>query len=241
MSTLGILKLPETKTIVNSNRLIVQQDNTTKQLLFGNLKFPLNNVTFAPTISSNQESLNYLTTTLYSLSTQILGLSGGVEGLIYSSFNNAFVNLTKKLYPVGSVKHTSNFVNPGTLIQGTTWVLISEGLYLAGAGSTDANPNIYSQGDKNKTIVTFTVGANTSQGEYDHLLIPAELPAHTHKISVRLNGTSTSTSYQNGAQAAPAMRLDAQITYATNSGTGGDQSHNNMPPLYGVYIWQRTA
>lgn len=241
MPTLGILKLPETTTVVNNNLFLVQQNNVTKQIPFGNLKFGSGNVTFSDTISSNGNSLNYLTTTLNTLSTSFFGLSGGIQNFIYNSLYKTFLNLSLLLYPVGSVKYTTNFVNPGTLIPNTKWSLISEGLYLGGVGNTINNGGLYISGDKNGVNNTFTVGNNSNLGEYSHLLIAAELPSHTHTIAIRLNLTGSTTSYQNGDQAVPGMRIDTSTTYTTNNGNGGGLSHNNMPPLYGVYVWQRTA
>ena len=132
-------------------------------------------------------------------------------------------NLLNVLHPVGSIIFTFNSNNPGTTRSGwsgTTWSQISQGLFIVGVGT-----GIDSRGES-KPI---TPGNNA--GEYNHILTIDEMPGHTHTVGniVLVNGYQGSGGGKVGRSSA-------------NSGsTGGSQAHNNTPPGFGLYVWQRTA
>jgi hypothetical protein len=132
-------------------------------------------------------------------------------------------NLLNVLHPVGSVIFTFNSDNPGTTRpgwSGTTWLQISQGRFIVGVGT-----GIDSRGES-KPI---TPGNNT--GEYNHILTIDEMPGHTHTVDniVLVRGYQGSGGGLVGRSSA-------------NSGsTGGSQAHNNTPPGFGLYVWQRTA
>jgi len=447
MSSLGILTLPETNTVLGNDLFIVQQNNITDQVSFNNLIFGLNNATFAPTVSAHTTEIAFLSTTLYSLSSQTNSEYDYLNNLITTQVNNAFTNLSLTLYPISSVKCTSENVNPGTLIPNTVWKLISQGQFLAGAGHTYQNGDPYNNGDKNRDNEFFYAGPNAaavatpvsdvyyatltahpveggslyftpgwepynyggfennqavllkaaafpgytfaglfiynadgtffnnnqgnldpsifdttttdcqssfympannlfaianwaltgsadatahyvslqsnpkefgsctfqtgyapshnggyhynepvviegvayagyqllgftvngsgfsrsvdyskpgevsfympssnvivtanygvapanSLGEYIVQLDETQIPAHTHDFQIQLQCTNSSSSYQNGPQAPPAYRLDTLTTYPTLSNVTTDSPHNNVPPIYGTYVWMRVA
>lgn len=120
------------------------------------------------------------------------------------------------IYPVNSVYISYSHVNPGTLFGGT-WERITNAFLWA----TDASGTIGQTG-----------------GEKEHKLIVAELPAHSHSISVA-NTTTGSTA------AANKVRYNSTNTsYIGNLSTetqGSGLAHNNMPPYIQVSIWRRTA
>ena len=61
-------------------------------------------------------------------------------------------------------------------------------------------------------------------GEETHRLTVAEMPSHTHQISLQGNNNDIHTNYRWGGE-------NTGTKYNTDS-TGGDGSHNNMPPYY---------
>ena len=158
MASIGILNLPQTDIITGSDVFIVQQNNTTKQVTFNNLLFNLNNATFAPVVSSHSTEIAFLSTTLYSLSSQNTTEYAYLSNLITNEVNFAFNNLSLTLNPISSIKCTSENVNPGIYIKNTTWVLISQGNFIAGVGHTYENGSPYQNGDKNRNNQYFFPG-----------------------------------------------------------------------------------
>jgi Divergent InlB B-repeat domain len=162
MSSLGILTLPETNTVLGNDLFIVQQNDVTSQVSLNNLLFGYDNATFAPTISAHTTQIAFLSTTLYSLSSQAYNENAYLNNLIQTQVNNAFTNLSLALYPISSVKCTSDNVNPGFYIPNTKWVLVSQGQFLAGTGHTYENGAPYTNGDKNRNNVFIYPGANAA-------------------------------------------------------------------------------
>ena len=142
MSTLGILKLRETDTVSASSVFIIQQQNITKQVNFLGLQFSLDNATFAPVVSSHSTQIEYLSSTIDSLSGQLYYEANYLTTLINKQVNFAFNNLASCMYPISSIKHTSDFVNPSFYFPSTTWQLVGQANYFAGTGyGLDKNGN----------------------------------------------------------------------------------------------------
>lgn len=99
---------------------------------------------------------------------------------------------------------------------GSQWQQIS-GRFILGAGTLDSN---------------HTYEVEATGGEAEHKLTISEMPSHSHQyIGYRwAEGPDLVTSGNN-------------IKYGTHdsSSTGGNQSHNNMPPYFAAYIWVRIA
>lgn len=146
---------------------------------------------------------------------------------------NKMINLKDYVYPVGSIYISLQSTNPGTIFGGT-WQQI-EGLFLLGAGGS-------------------YIAGNTG-GEDRVTLQTTELPAHAHAVEKqylhRLD--TTDTNYANWGANGSLGGWDLANTtnnvggtrlgipaHNTNN-TGGNQSHNNMPPYLVVYMWKRTA
>jgi hypothetical protein len=160
------------------------------------------------------------------------------------------LNLLNVLQPINSIIFTFNSINPGTRTgwTDTTWAQVSQGRFLVGVGTgTDSIP----------VSKTFTVGNNT--GEYNHTLITTEIPNHTHTGYGVVKGASglaqgvftnpyiigksvlvhEGSGHTSGVAATTtAVKLDSELRLDY---TGGSLSHNNTPPGFGLYVWQRTA
>ncbi len=79
--------------------------------------------------------------------------------------------------------------------------------------------------------------AGKTGGEKSHVLTEAEIPAHAHKTQLIQWGTGTGQfQFNTGGQWGNAVDGGPW-----SGNTGGNQPHNNMPPYYTVYIWQRVA
>ena len=127
------------------------------------------------------------------------------------------------IYPVGSIYMSVKSTNPGTLFGGT-WVAIAQGRCLIGVGTNK---------DANNESKTFTV--RQTGGEYNHKLTVNEMPEHRHDTRTANGWGSLDWGYNFTYTNTAAWNGDGTINI------GGNQSHNNMPPYFGVYMWERTA
>jgi len=148
-----------------------------------------------------------------------------VDGTLGASFKAA---IAEAIYPIGSVIFSQDNNNPGTRFTGTTWTQISEGRFIAGTGTGN-------DGTEAKTIPA----GNDTIGKYNHQLATAELPSHGHEAkfsgggTVSLGGDTIGVGNSNNGN----DRLSNDIVQNTGSNT----PHNNMPPSFGLYVWQRTS
>ena len=139
------------------------------------------------------------------------------------------------IYPIGSIYMSVNNTNPSILFGGE-WTLIQD-RFLVGAG------NSYQ--------------TESTGGEATHTLTIAEMPNHAHRVTSRMraDGTNNGTVFAIGSSwpdfrdgirnyILPSNELkDIPFESDYSVGTfqvGGSQPHNNLPPYYAVYIWQRT-
>jgi microcystin-dependent protein len=123
------------------------------------------------------------------------------------------------IYPVGSIIFSIDNLNPQNRFGGT-WVQVSQGRFVVGVGTGN-------DGIQNKAF-----GAGNTNGEYQHQLTVAEMPSHRHSIDV-----APSTDADDGGGGDYNGRNGTSYT----SYVGGDQYHENTPPGFGLYVWQRTA
>lgn len=126
------------------------------------------------------------------------------------------------IYPVGSVFFSTDNTNPSTRMTGTTWEQVAEGKFIAGVGTGT---------DKNSEIHTVTAEDTDTTGEYSHALTVSELPAHSHGL---LGG-----GFDGSQGAEPGSKRTRDLGETDTE--GGNQSHNNIPPAFGLYVWKRTA
>ena len=127
-------------------------------------------------------------------------------------------SIVEKVYPVGSIYISTVATYPGILFGFGTWQRI-EGRFLLGASAS--------------------YGAGSTGGEANHILTVSEIPAHSHPLGDGVQFV--------GSGAPVTWNIDARTgdknykAYGTTASTGGNASHNNMPPYLSVYMWQRTA
>lgn len=139
------------------------------------------------------------------------------------------------IYPIGSIYISVNKTEPGILFGGT-WERI-EGRFLLGAGTPKQNGHggwgLLTDDDLK---MTFTAG--TSSGEYRHKLQVPEIPSDIVRSRIAKSGEFSTGIWKNYGQTADTWSAALSGQYGLN---GGGQSHNNMPPYFAVYMWQRIA
>ena len=155
--------------------------------------------------------------------------------------------ILEKVYPVGSIyMNATNSQNPAQIFGFGTWMQISKGRVLLGAGTADSG-TVYNAG-------------NTG-GEEKAPLTLANIPSHTHSAAIGSGGAHThsvtnrseSSTYGKIGPAITSLFKsgDIQTFYTSSEGnhthsitinnTGGNTPHNNMQPYLVVYIFKRTA
>lgn len=118
-------------------------------------------------------------------------------------------------YPVGSIYTSVAGTNPATFFGGT-WVAFGQGKVVVGLDLADTDFD----------TVENTGGAKT------HTLTTAEMPSHTHSMTIEDSSGTGSTGSSNGA---------SSFSTVDTSSTGGDGAHNNLQPYVVVYMWKRTV
>ena len=130
-----------------------------------------------------------------------------------------------EIFPVGSVLFTADNVAP--TFDGT-WERVAEGRFIVGVGT----------GNDGNVDRTFAAGNTT--GEYQHTLTEAELPEHYHQ-----SGVPSSPNFfgveQPGGNPQRFTGSEPEPDTPITSSVGQDQAHENTPPGFALYCWQRTA
>ena len=135
------------------------------------------------------------------------------------SWSSSPQQVLQTIYPVGSVYiNASNPTNAGTLLGFGTWEAFGTGRVPIGIDASDTD---------------FDTAEETG-GTKTHTLTTAEIPAHTHTISVRTESGSPD-GFVGGDSSATEIG-----TPSTNS-TGGGTAHTIVQPYIIVYMWKRTA
>lgn len=233
MSTakVSFAELPEAGEVKNGDFFVIEDVLQAKKLNYRNLIFGLDNVTFATTISSQSTDIATLSTTIVSLSSQLEADNNELIDLIGTVVQTTTASFVNVIYPINCVIYTVTNTNPTTYIANTSWQQISQGLFIAGVGSgVDKNGNGFTVGEAN-------AASNFNVGEYRHTLTVSELAAHTHTFQPR-EGTNALVS---GTFVESAPGPGARLSPITSSSTGGGQPHNNIPPVYGLYVWKRIS
>ncbi len=101
--------------------------------------------------------------------------------------------------------------------------------------------------------VNGTTTSTAVAGEDQHLLTTAEMPTHTHQVSIKTfghggsdgdrvaaDGGTSSPTLTNNVTAFPSSTLDPDVD-AIAANSGGNVAHNNLPPFYGVYFIKRSG
>lgn len=123
-----------------------------------------------------------------------------------------------KIYPIGSIYISASGTNPHDLFGGT-WEQLRD-RFLFGCGTKENG----------------TIG-----GEENHTLTVAEMPSHYHAYATYQNGYPSNHAGDEN-YITPVGRIPyspAVYSGTESSSTGGNISHNNMPPYLVVYMWKR--
>lgn len=150
------------------------------------------------------------------------------------------------IYPIGSIYLTVSDVNPETLFGGS-WEQIKD-RFLLGAGEKYFNGSI--GGEEKHTLTVEEIPSHShnwnqtscsSSGGHTHVVgADKDGGAGSNRYTVHI--TNNNTAY--GQQYSPISGGAGEHTHSisgSNSNSGGNQSHNNMPPYFVVYIWKRVA
>lgn len=225
--TLGILKLPNAVAISDSDKLLLQ-DAYTRQTEFGNVVLDYPSFSFSNAVTAQDTKIDYLSAAINALSAYSARVLSQASARAKEYIEFSMLNLQFHVYPVNSVKITTDNVNPQTQMINTVWALTATGRFLAGVGSST---------DKNVTSLSILTGENFDYGEYTHTLSTIELPGHTHQGWLNGEVDSSIAGYSCESEATRNSLQDL-IPYTSNA-TGEGATHNNIPPFYGVYVWVR--
>lgn len=243
----NIKELPEVFNVEPVDLFIVETLAGTSIVAFENINIDISQTTFEAPFEQH-------TTDIQELSTKL----GLVEDLVLQGDDNEPISVgaivssvVSAIYPVGSIYITLNENNPQTILGVGNWTKVSKGRFLVGQGTgTDTT------GD---SLVVSNTGEDP-RGLYNTTLTEGQMPNHSHYISTPTNtqhtGRISPTTYLHDQASvadpnyqAPNNANFEYILHGTNrvassgltSPTGGNQPHNNTPPFFGAYIWQRTS
>lgn len=164
------------------------------------------------------------------------------KGIKFKNKNNEAV-YPCPYFPIGSIYMNINNINPEAIFGGK-WERV-KGKFILGADDEK-----YKSGN---------IG-----GEEKHTLTINEIPSHTHSQKPHYHsGLSYGSPYGGGntcvvsttysstgcielgwsrsSTGAPYDNVYTKFSTAENENTGGNYSHNNMPPYLAVYIWKRVS
>ena len=136
--------------------------------------------------------------------------------------------LKDAIHPVGIILETTQESTASafqTKIGFGTWEAYGSGKVTVALDSGDADFDAIGSG----------TNTNTTTGAKTHTLTAAEIPAHTHTISIQ-----PSTRIYGGG-AGEVTRMEPGGSTTTNANTGGGGAHNNLQPYIVVYRYRRTA
>lgn len=142
-------------------------------------------------------------------------------------------------HPIGDLIFNMSGTNPKDYLGFGTWVLVAAGKFLVGVDKDDTD---------------FDEAGKTG-GEKTHKLTSSELPKLTGQakfrdISISDSNTIISASgilsrnNESWSGSHAAMTTSGKDTYYYNNlniNFGGDVAHNNIPPFYACYVFQRTG
>ena len=168
----------------------------------------------------------------------VVETTAGDEVILHTG--NFEARIVDTLFPVGSIYITVG--NNVPTFSGQTWARIAEGRYLASEGAgTDG-------GAGGRTIPAGAEGV----GRYQVALNESELALHGHPFRVNAAvqsgmNTDATGAFSIGTGGTPAIANHTFTGVPTNAlgeqigGTGAGDAHENSPPGFGLFIWQRTA
>lgn len=169
--------------------------------------------------------------------TLISDLKTSLEKSFTSQISDLKTSMETKMlamFPVGSIISTTNSANPSTYIGGT-WEQLPGGYSLISAGDYSEKHTV--NGTENTYSQTYEAGK--TYGEMLHQLTVDELASHSHQQYVTANpNTGTYTTRLDFNEDARNLDIFPQVM---TGDTGGNLPHNNMPPVYGTYLFKRIS
>lgn len=186
-------------------------------------------------------------------------MNGEVQNAITSAINALHDTIKTEmqtamlaLFPVGTILETTNDANPSNYIGGT-WEQLDAGLTTITAGTYTETHNVNGTDVTDTYVFTagsseFTVNGTKAQGEAKHQITEGELASHGHAIHF-YNDDWNNSDGNSGAYNQPGIVHDSIDRSAKNTNrwtdlvesTGGNQPHNNLPPIYGVFKFRRIS
>lgn len=147
------------------------------------------------------------------------------------------------LFPVGTILETTNSANPSTYIGGT-WEQLDAGLTTITAGTYSETHNVNGTDVTDTYVFTsgsseFTVNGTKAQGEAKHQITEGEMASHKHysawgELGATPWGSDGGTNHRGNGSSS-----DNDNPYPCTSPIGGNQPHNTIQPVYGVYRFRR--
>ena len=138
------------------------------------------------------------------------------------------------IHEVGHIMFTATSTNPSSTYGGT-WTQVSQGRYITGVGSdtVDGVTRAYAQGED-------------SAGRYEVSLTEAQNGAHGHRVLGVDSVDSDLDPLENNSIAGDSSTQYKYVTTGKDSNpivedSGSGDAHENTPPAYGLYCWQKTA
>jgi len=150
--------------------------------------------------------------------------------------NALYVEIMKRVYPVGEILETRRAGNPVSWLTFGTWEAYAAGRVKVGYDGADATFNALDAAGGTKT----------------HQLITAELPSHTHFVvkdagqntgvpPTNTNSVARQSSAGGDDSAYSMLGQSNAADVGKSSATGSGTAHNNLQPYIVVYMWKRTA
>lgn len=169
---------------------------------------------FSSYVGTNDKALEQLATKYTQLLVKVTALENA-----NSSLNQSLTKYWEKIYPVGAIYMSLSSTSPATRFGGT-WERILSRFLLAAHDSAG-----------------YYVGS--TGGEATHALTYEEMPPHTHGNAMAVANAGGYGLPQTPAYADRVLVSGGGTISTTLEGYG--YPHNNMPPYYAVYMWERTA
>lgn len=162
---------------------------------------------------------------------------------IENAINAMKMEILKAENPIGKIRMETTDTNPATFLGFGTWELWGSGKVPVGVNADDTD---------------FATVEKTG-GEKTHTLSVDEMPSHTHPQDPHIHDEIVDNNgyritYATGStanfrvmnqlkqgDASGSWKMLTSSATATNQNTGGNQSHNNLPPYITCYMWKRTA
>ena len=178
-------------------------------------------------------------------------MPNGYDSIHLGAWHDNQLSITEifdRIYPIGSIYISVNDTNPSVLFGGT-WEQIT-GRFLLATGYP--GNNTYDGFGTIKQPDTWHVYPEQTGGEDYHTLTTDEMPSHRHDINKYVGMVNNTAAFVvndsnfDGLVASDCMSRTVNSVPLTdaqreqiNANTGGSQWHNNLPPYFGVNMWQR--